>query len=288
MRKYKLTTQAFISSIISIVLCSVMLIGTTFAWYTDGAKVNVEGISAGEFRKEPAAEEPTTEKETATEPSTESTTVKETTTEKETTESTTEKETTESITEKETTTESVSESTTDEETSAESTTEPITEETTTVPITEPTTEPITEPTTQDETTTEPTTKASAEESKGFFTVIEGDEYDSDSDVFIEGETVEARAVAGLKAEINMLFLTGISADVDDVIVIEDGASAEIISFSNCDFTLPADGKIISINGDSDIQVVLGNVTVNGEKITDENYSQYLTGIKNVIFMSSIG
>ncbi len=197
MRKYKLTTQAFISSIISIVLCSVMLIGTTFAWYTDGAKVNVEDISAGEFRKEPATEEPTTEKETIT---------------------------------------------------------------------------------------EPTTKTPAEESEVFFIVIEGDKYDSDSDVFIEGETVEARAVASLKAEINMLFLTGISADVDDVIVIEDDASAEIISFSNCDFTLPADGKIISINGDSDIQVVLFNVTVNGEKITKENYSQYLTGIKKVIFM----
>lgn len=47
MRNTKTTKYALVSSVISIFLCAVMLIGTTFAWFTDEANTNVNTIQAG-------------------------------------------------------------------------------------------------------------------------------------------------------------------------------------------------------------------------------------------------
>ncbi len=43
----KNTRRAFLSSIVALVLCFTMLMGTTFAWFTDTAKVNVNTIQSG-------------------------------------------------------------------------------------------------------------------------------------------------------------------------------------------------------------------------------------------------
>ncbi|MBE6772854.1 MAG: hypothetical protein E7544_01385 [Ruminococcaceae bacterium] len=47
MRNTKTTKYALVSSVISIFLCAVMLIGTTFAWFTDTASTNVNTIQSG-------------------------------------------------------------------------------------------------------------------------------------------------------------------------------------------------------------------------------------------------
>lgn len=47
MTKNKSTKRALLSSILSVFMCVAMLIGTTFAWFTDTAKTNVNKILAG-------------------------------------------------------------------------------------------------------------------------------------------------------------------------------------------------------------------------------------------------
>ena len=43
----KKTKKALYASVMSLVLCCVMLIGTTFAWFTDSATTGVNKIQAG-------------------------------------------------------------------------------------------------------------------------------------------------------------------------------------------------------------------------------------------------
>ena len=45
----KHTKRALLLSICSIMLCAVILIGTTFAWFTDTASTSVNKIQAGEL-----------------------------------------------------------------------------------------------------------------------------------------------------------------------------------------------------------------------------------------------
>ena len=43
----KITKRALLVSLISLLLCSTMLIGSTFAWFTDSAATSVNKIEAG-------------------------------------------------------------------------------------------------------------------------------------------------------------------------------------------------------------------------------------------------
>ena len=43
----KITKHALLVSLISLLLCSTMLIGSTFAWFTDTAATSVNKIEAG-------------------------------------------------------------------------------------------------------------------------------------------------------------------------------------------------------------------------------------------------
>ena len=47
MENRKATKRALLTSITALVMCVVMLVGTTFAWFTDTAKTNVNRIEAG-------------------------------------------------------------------------------------------------------------------------------------------------------------------------------------------------------------------------------------------------
>ena len=47
MNNKKTTKRALLSSVMAIVLCLAMLIGTTFAWFTDSASTAVNKIQAG-------------------------------------------------------------------------------------------------------------------------------------------------------------------------------------------------------------------------------------------------
>ncbi len=50
MNNAKSTRRAFLSSIVALLLCLTMLMGTTFAWFTDTAKVNVNTIQSGTLK----------------------------------------------------------------------------------------------------------------------------------------------------------------------------------------------------------------------------------------------
>ena len=43
----KATKRALLTSVMALVMCVVMLVGTTFAWFTDTASTNVNRIVAG-------------------------------------------------------------------------------------------------------------------------------------------------------------------------------------------------------------------------------------------------
>ena len=47
MNNTKTTKRALLSSVIAMLLCVAMLIGTTFAWFTDSASTAVNKIQAG-------------------------------------------------------------------------------------------------------------------------------------------------------------------------------------------------------------------------------------------------
>ena len=47
MKGKKSTRSAFLTSLTSLVLCFAMLLGTTFAWFTDTASTAVNKIQAG-------------------------------------------------------------------------------------------------------------------------------------------------------------------------------------------------------------------------------------------------
>ena len=47
MNSHKQTKRALLTSVMALVMCVVMLVGTTFAWFTDTATANVNKIQAG-------------------------------------------------------------------------------------------------------------------------------------------------------------------------------------------------------------------------------------------------
>ena len=49
MREHRATKRALLTSIMALVMCVVMLVGTTFAWFTDTATANVNRIEAGKL-----------------------------------------------------------------------------------------------------------------------------------------------------------------------------------------------------------------------------------------------
>ena len=49
MSNRKQTKRALLTSIMALVMCVVMLVGTTFAWFTDTASTNVNKIEAGKL-----------------------------------------------------------------------------------------------------------------------------------------------------------------------------------------------------------------------------------------------
>lgn len=50
MTQTKNQKRALVFSVLSIVLCAAMLIGTTFAWFTDNASTSVNSIEAGTIK----------------------------------------------------------------------------------------------------------------------------------------------------------------------------------------------------------------------------------------------
>ena len=50
MRERRATKRALLTSIMALVMCVVMLVGTTFAWFTDTATANVNTIKAGNLK----------------------------------------------------------------------------------------------------------------------------------------------------------------------------------------------------------------------------------------------
>ena len=50
MRERRATKRALLTSIMALVMCVVMLVGTTFAWFTDTATANVNTIKAGDLK----------------------------------------------------------------------------------------------------------------------------------------------------------------------------------------------------------------------------------------------
>ena len=49
MTKSKQTKSALFSSVVALLLCFTMLLGTTFAWFTDNASSSVNKIQAGKL-----------------------------------------------------------------------------------------------------------------------------------------------------------------------------------------------------------------------------------------------
>ena len=49
MNNHKATKRALLTSVMALVMCVVMLVGTTFAWFTDTARANVNKIQAGKL-----------------------------------------------------------------------------------------------------------------------------------------------------------------------------------------------------------------------------------------------
>ena len=49
MNNRKATKRALLTSVMALVMCVVMLVGTTFAWFTDTARANVNKIQAGKL-----------------------------------------------------------------------------------------------------------------------------------------------------------------------------------------------------------------------------------------------
>ena len=47
MKKKNVTKSALLASVLAMVLCVTMLVGTTFAWFTDTASANVNKIQSG-------------------------------------------------------------------------------------------------------------------------------------------------------------------------------------------------------------------------------------------------
>ena len=52
MNNHKATKRALLTSVMALVMCVVMLVGTTFAWFTDTASTNVNTIKAGNLHVE--------------------------------------------------------------------------------------------------------------------------------------------------------------------------------------------------------------------------------------------
>ena len=50
MNNHKQTKRALLTSVMALVMCVVMLVGTTFAWFTDTASTNVNTIKAGKLK----------------------------------------------------------------------------------------------------------------------------------------------------------------------------------------------------------------------------------------------
>ena len=46
----KATKRALLTSVMALVMCVVMLVGTTFAWFTDTASTNVNKIVSGNLK----------------------------------------------------------------------------------------------------------------------------------------------------------------------------------------------------------------------------------------------
>ena len=49
MKKKNVTKSALLASILAMVLCVTMLVGTTFAWFTDTASAKVNKIQSGKL-----------------------------------------------------------------------------------------------------------------------------------------------------------------------------------------------------------------------------------------------
>ena len=47
MNSHRQTKRALLTSVMALVMCVVMLLGTTFAWFTDTARTSVNKIEAG-------------------------------------------------------------------------------------------------------------------------------------------------------------------------------------------------------------------------------------------------
>lgn len=113
------------------------------------------------------------------------------------------------------------------------------------------------------------------------------EYDDPVDIGddMSGEVVisgnfKGEYVVKAKKTVATVYLKDVVADVKNGVILE---ANNTVILENCDFTLPEGGKlVVDNNGDTTTQVLIANVTVNGDKIDSKAEAEaYMKGVENI-------
>ncbi len=100
-------------------------------------------------------------------------------------------------------------------------------------------------------------------------------------MYLEDANVTGEAAVKGEETVLTIYLANVTGTVDNAVVI-DAPNTIIIEESN--FTLPEGGKLVVDNsGDTTTQIIVYNVTVNGELLTRENVDQYVQTLGYVDF-----
>ena len=92
-------------------------------------------------------------------------------------------------------------------------------------------------------------------------------------MYVEDANVTGEAVVKGEHTVATIALSNVTAEVDNVVVMND---RNTVVMENCNFTLPAGGKLVVDNtGDTTTWIYMHNVTVNGVQITSANVNDYV-------------
>ena len=92
-------------------------------------------------------------------------------------------------------------------------------------------------------------------------------------MYVEDANVTGEAVVKGEHTVATIALSNVTAVVDNVVVMND---RNTVVMENCNFTLPAGGKLVVDNtGDTTTGIYMHNVTVNGVQITSANVNDYV-------------
>ena len=108
---------------------------------------------------------------------------------------------------------------------------------------------------------------------------EGELFDNNMDdgLFVQGEKLSGDATITLKRIYDTVALENVVADVNGNLITSETDNTIILH--NCDITLDEGAKlIVTTNGAIVGQVMMHNVTVNGELLTQATAAQYLEGV----------